>query len=118
MILMVQTLHFRIDFSSKFHVFSGTPPGPEFSYFLSIFNKKIAGPSAQRRVGITCGWSLDPRVLLSIDPGDPFSPETSRRRRAEATLATLWRSKGRFLIDFWTTNFASIFESVFASIFE
>ena len=59
--------------------------------------RKFAGPSAHRRVGIPSGWSCGQRVLFSIDPGDPSSPETSHRWTLEVTLATLWRSKGRFL---------------------
>ena len=43
---------------------------------------------------------LRSRVIFSIYPGDPSSPETSRHRMAEVTLATLWRSKARFLMDF------------------
>ena len=31
--------HFRIKFPSKFHVFSGTHPGPHFSYFSNILCK-------------------------------------------------------------------------------
>ena len=68
----------------------------------------VAGPSAQRHVGITCGWSYGQRVLFSIVPGDPSSPETSRFRLPEITLATLWRYKARFLMDLWVASFASI----------
>ena len=57
---------------------------------------KFAGPSAQRRVGIPCGWPNGQRVLFSIDPGGPSRPETWRRRRPEVTLSTLWRSTSRF----------------------
>ena len=50
---------------------------------------KFAGPSAQRRVGILSGWSNGQRVLLSIDPGDPWRPETWRCRILDGTFSTL-----------------------------
>ena len=50
------------------------------------------GPSACRYNG--------QRVLFSVVPGDPSSPKTSRYRIVGVTLATLWRSKARFLMDF------------------
>ena len=53
---------------------------------------KFAGPSAQRRVGISCGWCNGQRVLLSIDPGVPCRPETWRCRISGGTCSTLWRS--------------------------
>ena len=42
--------HFGIGFQSKFHVFSGTPPGPSFFAFYVDFIPKFAGPLAHGRV--------------------------------------------------------------------
>ena len=58
------------------------------------------------------------RILFSIDLGDQSSPETSHCWRAEVTLATLWRSKARFLIILGIPNFASIFGSFFETILD
>ena len=69
-------------------------PGP--TILIDIYICIFAGPSAQRRVGILCGWFNGQRVLLSIDPGDPSRPETWRRGMAFVPLATPWRSTARF----------------------
>ena len=57
----------------------------------------FARPSAQRRVGILCGWSNGRRVLFSIVPGDPSRPETWRRRILEDTFSALWCSTAWFV---------------------
>ena len=77
--------------------------------------EQIAGPSAQRRVGITCGWSYGQRVLFSIVHGDPSRPETSRFQIVEVPLATLWRFKARLLMYFRFASFAAFVLSICAS---
>ena len=81
--------------------------------------RKLARPSAQRRVGILSTWSYGQRALIfPIGPGDTSSPETPRHRIPEVTLATLWCSKARFVMDLWIASFASMFQSMFASMFD
>ena len=65
--------------------------------YIYIHEYKFAGPSAHQRVGICSGWSYGQRVLFSIGPEGPSSPETSRHRIPEVALATFWRSKALFL---------------------
>ena len=48
------------------------------SYILYIY---IYTYTCRSLVEIPCGWSYGQRVLFRIGPGDPSSPETSRRRK-------------------------------------
>ena len=66
------------------------------------------------------GWSYGQKVRFSIGPGDPpLQPRnfasSKRYRIGEVTLATLWRSKVRFLMECWIASLESIFQSMFAS---
>ena len=54
---------------------------------------------------------LRSKSSISVGPGDLSSPETSRYRIVEVTLATLQRSKARFVSGFQIASFASNFIS-------
>ena len=68
--------------------------------YIYMYTYKFAGPSAQRRVGILSGLSCCQNDASFLLYRDPSGLETSRHRIIEVTLATLWRSKARFLLIF------------------
>ena len=68
------------------------PLGPKYKYIFFNYIRRAFGPSACRDPS---GWSYGQRVLFSIGPGDPSSPETSSHRIARSHVwLPLWRSQG------------------------
>ena len=69
-----------------------------------IYGKKIAGPSAQWRVGITCGRSSGQRVLFSVVPR-AFQPRNLTLQNGRSPFGNLLALQGSIFDGLWDRKF-------------